>query len=163
MFVIGFSGANAMPQWILFSGMTLFSVTKADWNYSQQGENTFAGNRDQDIIRNIRQRLWSLEGKVSWFEAPWKQMAPEFSFSVRIAWILLDMRRFWRKDCYQSMRHTISFNRTMHHAVNSKLSLLFWTRPWSACLLIGRSVTGSEYNWAVVVLIETLGFQLQTI
>ena len=62
-----------------------------------------------------------------------KQMAPEFSYGVRIAWILLDMRRFWRKDCYQSMRHIIPFNRTVHHVKIPKLSLLFCVlSDWSA-------------------------------
>ena len=46
MFVIGFIGEYAMPKWILFLGMTSFSVTKADWNYSQEEENTSAGHKD---------------------------------------------------------------------------------------------------------------------
>ena len=70
MFLIGFSGAHAMPKRIILPGITSFSVAKADYYYSQEGENTSAGHKDQDIIRNIRQRLWNLEGKVSRFRAP---------------------------------------------------------------------------------------------
>jgi len=90
MFVIGFSGANAMPKWALFSGMTSFSVTKADWNYSQEGENSSAGYKDQDIIRNIRQSLQNLVGKVSWFGAIkiiWHQNSHTVSGSHEFYWI----------------------------------------------------------------------------
>jgi len=52
-----------MPKWVIFSGMTSFSVTKADWNYSQKGENTSAGHKDQNIIRNIWQRQYKFGGK----------------------------------------------------------------------------------------------------
>jgi len=53
-------------------------------------------------------------------------MAPESSYGVPIGWIQLDIRTFWKEVCYQYMRHTISFNRAVHHPINPDLLLIFW-------------------------------------
>ena len=136
MFLIGFSGANAMPNWILLSGMNSFSVTKADLNYSQERENTSAGHKNQYIIRNIGQTEIGWKSIIVWSAIKADGIiilimsgSHEFywiwgGFEERIVANLWDIQ-------YLSTRR-------LHHTINPKLSLLFWTRPWSTCLVIDR-------------------------
>jgi len=128
MFVIGFSGAIAMPKWILFSGITSFSVMKAGWNYSQEEENTSAGYKDQDIIRKMRHRLWNFGGESI---IVWCAIKPDgtrilircpnrMNYIVYEEVLKKELLPGWL-PCYKS-----------------KVVSSFWTRQWSACLVIGR-------------------------
>ena len=81
--------------------MTSYLVTNVGLNCSQEGENTSAGHKNPDILQNIPRKLWNFEVAVWWFGKPSKKMAPESSYDVRIAWIPLLTKRYWRKNCCQ--------------------------------------------------------------
>jgi len=83
-------------------------------------------------------KLWNLEVAVWSFEEPSKKMTPESSYDVRVGWIPLLTKRYWRNYCCQCTTYKIYLNRMELHAINQDWSLLFWTRQRYVCSVIGR-------------------------